>query len=113
MEEVQFFKSNFILISLLIIFILHPVHKDPPSFRLSAFPKNSPTFTLFLIWQFFAFLPSHVPITWSTITLLIQFYSLSLSSTLTPFYLFIFLNPFVSPTLPTLDPTQIDPPSYL
>ena len=52
--------------------ILPPFPKDLPSFRLSAFPKDLPSFTLFLIWNFFfPLLPSHVPIIWSTITLLI------------------------------------------
>ena len=53
--------------------LLPPFPKDLPSFRLSVFPKDLPYFTLFLIWNFFPFLPSHVPIIWSTITLLIQF----------------------------------------
>ena len=99
--------------------ILPPFLKDLPSFRLSTFSKDLPSFTLFLIWIFFPFLPSHVPIIWSTITgllyrlstLLIQFYSISLSY-FDPFYLFIYLNPFLSPTLPTLHSTQMDPPPW-
>ena len=59
--------------------VLYPFSQNIPSFRLSAFLKDLHSFTLFLIWNFiFAFLPSHVSIIWSTITLLIQLYSLSL-----------------------------------
>ena len=36
-----------------------------------------------------------------------------LSATLTPFYLFIYLNPFLSPTLPTPHPTQLGSHWYL
>ena len=69
-----------------LIYLLPPFPKDLLSFRLRVFPKDLPSFALFLIWQNkFPYLPSHVTIIWSTITLLIQFYSLSLS----------YFNPFI------------------
>ena len=90
--------SIFILLS-----IFPPFHKDLLSLRLSAFLEDLPSFTLFLIWNFFPLFTIHVPITWSTITLLIQLYFLSLSY-FNPFYLLIYLNPFPSPTLPIPTP---------
>ena len=72
---------KFLLKNLIIsfIFILPPFPEDLPSFRLRVFPKDLPSFALFLIWQNkIPYLASHVTIIWSTITLLIQFYSLSL-----------------------------------
>ena len=107
------FNVNFYYTCLKSCCILPPFPKDLPSFRLRVFPKDLPSFDLFLVWQNkFPYLPSHVTIIWSTITLLIQFYSISLSY-LTPFYLFIYLNPFLSPTLLTPCPTQLDFPWYL
>ena len=71
--------------------VLPPFPKDLPSFHLRVFPKDLPSFALFLIWQNkFPYLPSHVTIIWSTITLSIQFYSLSLSY-FNPF-LFVYLS---------------------
>ena len=71
--------------------VLLPFPKDLPSFRLRVFPKDLLSFALFLIWQNkFPYLPFHVTIIWSTITLLIQFYSLSLSY-FNPF-LFVYLS---------------------
>ena len=77
--------------SLSFLYILPPFPKDLSSFRLRVFSKDLPSFALFLIWQNkFPYLPSHVTIIWSTITLLIQFYSLSLSY-FSPF-LFVYLS---------------------
>ena len=91
--------------------ILPPFPKDLPSFRLRVFPKDLPSFALFLIWQ--NKFPYFMSLSYGPPLHYLFNFTPFLSSTLTSFYLFIYLNPFLFPTLLTPCPTQLDFPWYL